>query len=36
MNITDQDRQAIAAAITKAEQATSGEIFCVVTRTSPR
>ncbi|HXK53281.1 MAG TPA: hypothetical protein PK405_01215 [Hyphomicrobiales bacterium] len=34
MNITDQDRQAIAAAITKAEQATSGEIFCVVTRTS--
>jgi putative membrane protein len=34
MRITDQDRQAIAEAITRAEKTTSGEIFCVVTRSS--
>lgn len=34
MEITDQDRDAIASAITRAESSTSGEIFCVVTRAS--
>ena len=34
MNITDKDREQVAVAISKAESATSGEIFCVVTRAS--
>lgn len=34
MEINDRDRDAIAKAITLAEKATSGEIFCVVTRSS--